>query len=174
MRQASFVRFDRGLVHGSFGFKLVLDYPDGATKPIFGALDTFRKEHPWVEKILCLGGGSPVLDEVAAIAKERGWMVLAEVDGKSRPKWLEHADYRTVIIDNSGWLGFRFNELIYRPSGGEKLKDPEIPPELKGMLYLDAPEFELKEIFSFMAKSTKTWRLYVRPSSEYSVDLDIG
>lgn len=174
MRQASFVRFDRGLVHGSFGFRIILEYPDGPVKPIFAALDAFRKDHPWVEKILCLGGGSPALEEVVSVAKERGWMVIAEVEGKHRPKWLDYADYRTVIIDNSGWLGFKFNELVYRPSAGEKLIDPEIPAELKGMLYIDAPEFDLKEIFSFMTKSAKTWRLYVKPESEFSMDLDIG
>jgi hypothetical protein len=171
--KASFVMFDRGLFHGTFGFVVDGHYPNVHPKPMFTALDKFRTEFPWAERVLKIQGDSPDLEELVTVAKERGWVVLSESNGRARPSWFDRVDYRSLIVDNSGWIGFKFQEFVYRPDPHGQLVEPDIPRELNGILYIDGSNRELKTIFEFMASCKRTWRLYVPQADRLEMALDI-
>lgn len=173
MRKASFTMFDRGLLHGSFGFRVQMAYPESPARTLFTALDKFRESYPWVEKLLYIVGDSPSVEETVSMAKERGWVVAAEFDGKRRPNWLSQVDYRAIVITDEEGPAVKFNELLYRPPDETPLKEPVIPKEFGGHLYVDGTGRDLKEIFEFMAASRRTWRMYLAQPDRFEMDLDV-
>lgn len=173
--KASFTRFDRGLLHGSFGFRVSLAYPEGPARRLFTELDKFREKYPWVERLIYFVGNTPGMEEAVGIAKERGWHVAAELNGQGRPAWIDKVDYRVLVVGTEEWVPIRFNELLYYPGKHSRLIEPVVPREFGGYLYLFNEGRELKEIFEFMQGAKRTWRLYEEPEENpYEMDLDLG
>lgn len=100
--------------------------------------------------------------ELITVLKDHNFFIGVEVNGDTRPGFLDLANYITVYVNEPEWLNFKANEVFYIPVVEEELIEPEfsewnVKNAFKYLFIKD--RIEPKRLFTFLRESTYLWNV---------------
>jgi len=100
------------------------------------------------------------MDEVLAVLRDKGFVVIIESNGQSRPAWFNFATALVVSLREKDWLGFSVSAIRYEPPAEDDWVEPRIEANngsKSRYLVYSSDEVKPTKVLGFLSKAKSDW-----------------